>query len=247
MEQSSRNSLMIPLAIVIAGAFIAGAIFITKNPKAAPGDGTPVDQANNLAAAAENMEPITAEDHIWGNPNATVKLVVYTDPECPFCQRFEGTLKQVMDTYGKDGKVAVIYRPFIVVGNPQYHPKAAKEAEALECAAEAGGNAKYLSFYNLLMSKKDFTKNPAVGVDPADLPKLATSVGIDKTAFTSCLDGGKFAKKIADSYDLAVKAGGQGTPYTIMVAKDLKVPIQAGAIPFPQLKSAIDAVLAQVK
>lgn len=239
MEQSSKSSLLIPAAIIIAGVFIAGAILITK--QGSPSDNTPTTQT----ASAEKMQPITEKDHIWGNPNAKVKLVVYSDTECPFCQAFDSALKQAMDVYGKDGSLAIIYRHFVVVGNPKYHPKAAKEAEALECVAELGGNDKFWQYQKLIVGKKDFTKEPVVGVDPKDLPKLAASIGVNQAEFTKCLDSGKYTKFVTDSFQLAVDAGGRGTPYTVVVTGDAKVPITAGAIPFSQLKTIIDAALKQ--
>lgn len=238
MESSSKNSLLIPASIIIAGVFVAGAIFITKQPT-----GSPTTNPAAITANADNMQPISEKDHIWGNPNATVKLVVYSDTECPFCKAYDSTLKQAMDVYGKDGKLAIIYRHFVVVGNPKYHPKAGKEAEALECAAELGGNDKFWEYQKLLVSKKDFTKEPVVGVDPKDLPKLAATIGINQAKFTTCLDSGKYAKLVSESFQLAVDAGGKGTPYTVVVTGGQKVPISAGAIPFSQLKAIIDAAL----
>ncbi len=233
METTQKPNWMVPISIVIAGALIAGALIYIK------GDN------NQLAGAAqsaeehpeENMVPITAEDHILGNPNAPIKLVEYSDTDCPYCQAFHDSLNKIIDEYGKDGRVAWVYRHF------SFHPKAPKEAEASECVAEIGGNEKFFEYLDLLFKKKDFTKQPYKGLDPKDLPSLAGSIGVDKVAVNNCLESGKYKQKIADQYQQSIDAGAQGTPYTIIVTKNGKVPITKGAVPYESLKSAVESLL----
>ena len=100
-----KNNLAVPVAIVIAGALIAGAVYWS-----ARGDSVAVapqpQAAQENTGGLEKLAPVTNDDHIRGNPNAPVKIVEYSDMECPFCKRFHTTMQQVMDEYGKDGKVA---------------------------------------------------------------------------------------------------------------------------------------------
>lgn len=93
------------------------------------------------------MRPIDATDHIFGNPNAQVFVIEYSDPECPFCKNFHATMETVMKQYGDDGKVAWVYRHFPL---DSLHSKARKESEAFECAGELGGNAKFWEYANKL-------------------------------------------------------------------------------------------------
>ena len=80
------------------------------------------------------VEPVSARDHLRGAREAPVKLIEFGDTECPLCKRFHPTLKRIVDEY--PGKVAWVFRHFPIV---EIHPKAPKEAEATECAAELGG------------------------------------------------------------------------------------------------------------
>jgi thiol:disulfide interchange protein DsbC len=42
---------------------------------------------------------VTLEDSlVMGDPGAPLKVVVYTDPDCPFCGRLHGELKKVLET-----------------------------------------------------------------------------------------------------------------------------------------------------
>ncbi len=234
MRNQSSTNWLIPLSIIVAGVLIAGSLLIIKL-KQGP-------QNTSLAGVAgehleENMLPVTATDHILGNPNAPVIFVEYSDTDCPFCQQFQQSLHKIVNEYGKTGKVAWVYRHFA------FHPNAPKEAEATECVAELGGNDKFWQYVDLLFSKKDFTQTPYKGLDAGQLPDLAASIGINKFSFNDCLSSGKYKQKIADDYQNAIKAGAEGTPYTIIVTRNGKIPITTGAVPYDSLKTAVQSLL----
>ncbi|MSU45480.1 MAG: disulfide bond formation protein DsbA [Candidatus Zambryskibacteria bacterium] len=236
-HKNHKNNLAIPIAIVIAGVMIGGAvIFSNKNTN------------NNLAltpekAVVENkgdldqMMPITKEDHIRGDPNAPVKIVEYSDTECPFCKRFHNIMKQVMEEYGKDGKVAWVYRHFPL---DQLHPiKARNEATAFECANEQGGNDKFWQYADRLYEVTPSNN----GLDSAELPKIAQYVGLNVSKFNTCLSSGKYDQHIQDDLDNAMATGGQGTPWSIIVGPNGKKYPLSGAQPVSVINQLIDLAL----
>ena len=236
--QSPKTILTMPIAVVIAGALIAGAVIYSGgkttngNTANAPQQQPAAQQTGDL----EKMTPITSKDHIRGNPDAPVKIVEYSDTECPFCKRFHTTMKEVMDEYGKDGKVAWVYRHFPL---DQLHSKARKEAVALECANEQGGNDKFWSYADRL-----YEITPANnGLDPAELPKIAQFVGLDTAKFNTCLASTKYDKHIEDEVQNAQATGGNGTPWSIVVAKNGKKYPLSGAQPYASVKQMIESVL----
>jgi protein-disulfide isomerase len=234
-QTTQKNTLAMPIAVVIAGALIALAVFYSngKTPTAnAPQQQVVAQQTGDL----EQMIPVSKEDHIRGNFDASVKIVEYSDTECPFCKRFHTTMQQVVDEYGKSGKVAWVYRHFPL---DQLHSKARKEAEATECAAELGGNDKFWEYLDRLMEVTPANN----GLDPAELPKIATYVGLDASKFNTCLTSGKYAQKIEEHVQNAVATGGNGTPWSIVVgAKGKKYPL-SGAQPYASVKQLIDLAL----
>jgi protein-disulfide isomerase len=238
MEENTQNqkNLATPVAIVIAGAFIAIALYFggASVPVANnPGQQPPAPQTGDLEA----MKPVSNDDHIRGNPNAQVKIVEYSDTECPFCKRFHPTMLQVMDEYGKNGKVAWVYRHFPL---DQLHSKARKEAEATECAAELGGNDKFWSYLDRLMEVTPANN----GLDPSELPKIAEYVGLDTAKFNECLSSGRYAQKIEEHVQNAIATGGNGTPWSIVVGKNEKKYPLSGAQPYEAVKQLIDSALA---
>ncbi|OGG47439.1 hypothetical protein A2761_03145 [Candidatus Kaiserbacteria bacterium RIFCSPHIGHO2_01_FULL_51_33] len=233
--EAKSRSLSIPIAIVVAGVLIAGAVFIDKNPGTST---TPRDTENTTATNQEvTLRPVSAADHLYGNPAADIIVVEYSDLECPYCKVFHQTLTQLMKDYGKSGKLAWVYRHFPL---PELHPKASKEAEASECAAELGGNDAFWKFINGV-----FAVTPSNnGLDPAELPRIATSIGLNQKAFEACLASGKYQAKIKADYDDAYAAGGRGTPYSILITGNQKIPID-GAQPYSAVKAVIENLLAE--
>lgn len=229
------EKIAVPIAIILAGGLIAGALYLS-NTKA----GTvakPVAQQAGTQATAGKIRPVSGSDHILGNPNAQVIIVEYSDTECPYCKQFHATLHQVINDYGASGKVAWVYRDFPI---PQLHPKAPKEAEATECAGELGGPSVYWKYLDEIYAITPSNN----GLDTAQLPKIAKDVGLNVDAFNSCLSSGKYAQKVETDRAEAVAAGGNGTPFSVLITtKDgTQTPI-TGAYPYEQLKPMIDALL----
>lgn len=235
IDQNQKNTLAMPIAVIIAGVLIAGAV-IYSGGKTSNGNTAKIPQqqpAEQQTGDLEQMIPVSSKDHIRGDINAPVKIVEYSDTECPFCKRFHDTMKQVIDEYGKDGKVAWVYRHFPL---DQLHPKARKEAIALECANELGGNDKFWEYTDRL-----YEITPANnGLDLAELPKIAEYVGLDKVQFSTCLASTKYDKHIQDEVENAQATGGNGTPWSIVVGKDGKKYPLSGAQPISAIKQLID-------
>ncbi len=227
MENEQTSKFLVPVAIVIAGALIAGAIY---------GGGGKMGGTTNTKQVADNIEipAISAEDHVLGNPNADVVIVEYSDTECPFCKVFHNTLKDIMSTYGN--KVAWSYRHFPIA---QLHSRATKEAEATECAASLGGNAAFWKYLDKIFE----TTNSNDSLDPNQLPILAQGPGIDHQGFVNCLSSGQFTQKVQDSVAEAIKIGARGTPYSVLISKDGKKIVVNGAEPFEMVKAKIDSLL----
>jgi protein-disulfide isomerase len=232
------NKLAIPIAIIIAGGLVAGSLYLSNaNGAKLAAQKTADAQAQQASATGPiDMRPVSADDHILGNPNADLVIVEYSDTECPYCKVFHQAMQQAMSEYGKDGKVAWVYRHFPI---SQLHSKAPKEAEATECANELGGPAKFWEFTNMVYAQTNSNNS----LDPAQLPVFAKAVGLDVKAFNTCLASGKYAAKVQADYTDAVKSGGRGTPHSIFITKDgTKTPVD-GALPYENLKSTIDAML----
>lgn len=227
----THNPWVIPLSIVLAGAFIGAGIFISK---AAPPGSALGPQTNVVGDIVVN--PVGPADHILGNPNAPIKIIEFSDTECPFCKEFQTTMQEVMDTYGKAGQVAWVYRHYPI---DQLHTRAHHEAVATECANEIGGTADFWQYINDVFARTNSNDT----LDPAALPDIAKEVGLDLGKFNTCLASTRYDNLILQDSQDAVRAGATGTPYSVLVtATGDKVAIK-GAEPYDVMKALIDSAL----
>lgn len=217
-----KKSLTVPTAIVIAGIIIAGAVLFsntnrptTASPATNPNQGTPT----SITQTDIPIQPVSIDEHYTGDPAAPVVIVEFSDTECPFCKVFHVSMNRLMDTLGKSGKVAWVYRHFPLWkeenGVPALHSRAGKEAEALECAAKLGGNTKFWEYTNRLYATTPSNNQ----LDPKRLPEFARDLGLDEKAFTSCLESGEFAAVVEADYQEAKAAGANGTPFSVIYVR----------------------------
>jgi protein-disulfide isomerase len=204
-DQANKQSFAIPVAIVLAGLLIGGAVYMSgKNAGPAK-----AGYVNPLAQATRdiNIRPLSDADHILGSTNADITIVEYSDTGCPFCKNFHSTLQTIMKEYGTGGKVAWAYRHFPIA---QLHQKATKEAQASECAADQGKFWQYIDQIYAITPSND-------GLDHAKLPEIAKSLGLDLNTFNACLSSDRHLAEIAASVTDAQNAGANGTPSSFLV------------------------------
>lgn len=225
---------MLAVFFVVGFFVLLGIVLKDRDKKtAAPAPATADSGAAPAAPAEINLQPISDDDWVRGQRDAKISVVEFSDLECPFCKSFHPTMQRLIKEYPND--VKWVWRHFPLTS---LHPKAPKEAEAAECAGELGGNDGFWKYVDRL-----FEVTPSNnGLDPAELPKIATTVGLDESKFTACLDSGKYSQKVADQAQDAVAAGAQGTPYSVIVVGDEKIPV-SGALPYEQIKSFVDSQL----
>lgn len=180
------------------------------------------------------VPPLTASDHIRGDKNAPLTLIVYSDYECPFCKSFHPTTQQILSQYA--GKVKLAFRHYPL----SFHANAQKQAEAGECIAELGGNEAFWNYTDKIFER---TTSNGYGFALDKLPALAAEVGVNQAKFKTCLDSGKFAQAVQDSENAAAAAGVQGTPGSFLIGKNGSAQLISGAVPLEQFKAAIDAAL----
>jgi len=217
-----KNNLTIPVAIIIAAAIIGGAVIFTKGESK---NTNSIDKTKEKASFNVSIRPISDDDHILGDPDAKIKIVEFSDTECPYCKVFHGTMHQVINEYGKGGKVAWVYRHLPL---DALHSKARNEAEATECAAELSGNTGFWNYTDALYATT--TSNNTL--DPNKLPLIAEQAGLNRTQFEECLSSGRNASKVEEDVKEAMSNGGNGTPFNVIIDKSGNQIPFSGAYPY---------------
>lgn len=217
-NKEPNNIYIIASSIIVAGLLIAGAILYNS------GFSNKNNQANvkeSLGGKTEiSVSPISDSDHVLGDKNAPVKIFEYSDLECPYCGKFQDTmLNEIKADYIDTGKVAWVYRHLPL----SIHPNAEKKAEASECVAELGGNDAFWKFADELFKNE--------GIKISELSGIAKSLGIDEKSFSSCVDSGKYASKIATEAAEGTKNGAEGTPFSLVFNEKGYIGMIPGAYP----------------
>jgi protein-disulfide isomerase len=154
-----------------------------------------------------------------GGTRAPVTIIEFSDYQCPFCQRAETVVDQVVQTYGD--KVRLVFRDYPL----PMHPQARPAAEAANCANAQG---KFWDYHAKL-----FANQSALGEDK--LKEYATQVGLDGAKFEQCLADKPFKSAIDKDIADGGKVGVNGTPAFFINGRML-----SGAQPFEKFKEVID-------
>lgn len=195
------------------------------------------EQERQAAEMAKNVRRVsTSRDHIFGNTDAEVTLIEYSDFECPYCKRYHLIPKAVVEAY--DGRVNWVYRHFPL---GFHNPGAQKQAEASECAAELGGNDSFWAYADEIYAR---TESNGKGFPLEALVPLAEELGLAGESFQDCLDSEKYAARVREDLEEGASIGISGTPGTILLNNETgEVRMISGALSLATLKTKVDQLL----
>jgi protein-disulfide isomerase len=185
------------------------------------------NQPNKPAAPAQAADntvykvPV-GEGSCKGPADAKVTIIEYSDFQCPFCSRVVPTIKQIVDTYGKDVRICFKQNPL------PFHQDAPLAATASLAAGEQG---KFWDMHDALFANQQDLKRPS-------LEATAQKLGLNMDKFKAALDNNPYKARIEAEVNEAANFGARGTPSFFINGKSLR-----GAQPFDAFKSAIDGAL----
>ncbi len=227
-REQQRNRLL-SIGAIVLGALVVFIVMILPNLM-------PVDITESTSFERPN-----AEFNAAGDSDAPIKITEYSDYQCPYCGRFvEQTEEQLVQTYVASGQVYFIFRSLgLFIG-----PESQAAAEAAYCA---GDENKYWQYHDML-----FANNTGENVGDYTTRKLqafAEALGLDMTAFNSCLDSGKYAERVTQDGVDGMEAGINATPSFVLsytVNGEMKTRIIKGAQAFGAFQTEIEAALAEI-
>jgi len=198
------------------------------------GDGITAEGSSGQGSAAWSDDaaaiPVSAKDPVWGSRTAPVTIVVFSDFQCPFCSRVEGTMDEVKKNYGKD-KVRIVWK-----NEPlPFHNAAKPAAIAAEAVFRAKGSDAFWKFHAAAFKNQQ-------GLNDENYVKWAGEAGVDKATFEKFKADPSVAKKVDEDTELSKKVGANGTPHFYINGEEL-----SGAQPYEKFKEAIDRQLEKAK
>lgn len=168
------------------------------------------------------VAPVSSADHIRGNPQAPVTMILYSDFECPFCARHLPSVTRILTEFPQD--VRLVYRQYPLTS---IHPQAQAAAEASECAGRVGGSSVFWSMHDLLFQN-------TAQLDTISVTSLASRIELNPSAFKSCMDNHEGAGKVHQDLLTGGDAGVDGTPATFVNGK-----LVSGAVPYATLRQEV--------
>src|SRR5690348_2724487 len=126
---------LLVLVLIIWGLYVA--MQRSASPNGLPNVGAPA--------------PVTAADHVIGDPTAPVTLMEYGDFQCPACGEYAPLIEQLIAAEGSS-TLRVVFRHFPL---PQ-HANAMVAAEAAEAASDQG---KFWDMYRLIYAGQSSWEN----------------------------------------------------------------------------------------
>ena len=216
----SFQAYSIPISIVIGAALVAGAIIFTNQQEAGPrGQGqAPEDKM----LAKSDVKPTRSENRaIYGDTEAPVTIVEFSDYQCPYCARLHPTIKQIVDE--SEGGINWEYRHLPL----PFHTSAEFASVVGECVYQKQGNEAFWEYGDLVLQNQR-------GMNQQQLIGFGKQLGLSDADIEACANDQSIAAQINADMAAAQALGGSGTPFSVIVFADGSLRPVSGALPYAQ-------------
>lgn len=159
---------------------------------------------------------VDPEWQAWGNPDAKVTMIEFSEFQCPFCKLAAFSLKPYFQEFKKDMRFYFVNYPLDMQCNDQIthpmHPLACFAAKAGICAGKKGD---FWTFHDdIFRNQQKISKDMMLG--------LAAKRGWDKDEFMACIDSPEVAESLKKQLDIANKIYVNSTPTIILNGRKVK-------------------------
>lgn len=157
-----------------------------------------------------------------GPSTASVRIVEFSDFECPFCRKMSFRLDSLRQRHPAD--VAVVYHHFPLV----QHLHALAAANAAECAADQDA---FEAFHDKLFQRPDLVEAEA-------WDSVGRLVGLEPTRFLACVASAEHRDAVQRDVQEGERLGIEGTPAII-----IRGSMTTGTIATTELEEMVDDAL----
>ena len=201
---------------ILTATLVVGAVYLAIRP-----GGVVRAEINRIqdawierAALSREWEQIRDGSMRFDDSGEQVRLVVFSDYECPYCRDFHHALNEFLRSYGD---VGVAYRNLPL----RIHANADAAARAVVCADEQG---RFRALHTWFFETSDWRTIPEWSreADAAQLPDIA--------AFVSCIGSERARARVAADLALAQRLKIRGTPALVTKNKIVRGTLSADAL-----------------
>ena len=222
--------LMIGLLVSSKGGFLADLRDDSNVPTGAE-QGVPDVNPDDLEVVDVSMD----DDAVFGDADAPVTIVEFSDFQCPYCHSFyEETMPSLVKDYIDTGKVKLIFRDFPLSGHPQAN-LAAQAAECVRSVSDAAPDDEaFFAFHDWLFENTSLWSGQDTAKDTF-VKAASDEFGLD---IQSCLDNSDMADEVNSDLTAGRGYGVSGTPSFFINGKKL-----VGAWPYEVFQTVIESEL----
>lgn len=228
-RERRRRSALVTAVILAALALIGGIAFAVYSSRDVTGEfgATPKGVVDDYAIP-------------WGEDAAPVKVVVYEDFLCPFCQKFDAGSAALLEDYVDGGQVQVRYRVVTFLSSLGTYSADAANAHAV--VLDQGGQEAAKEFHNDLFANQPPEGGPYPDLD--DLVDRAVDAGVSRPAAQRGIEDAVFEEFVANGTDEAQRVGKiDGTPTVFVDGVEIEDAISEQDL-VDKVQAAIEAALA---
>jgi protein-disulfide isomerase len=179
----------------------------------------------NISLAPPSV-PLELDDGLSpakGSSKPLVTIVEFSDFECPFCSAVQSTLKQIVQSYGRDVRLVFKHLPL------EGHRNSLPAARAAYCAAEQD---RFWQFHDALFASKNLS--------PTVFTQIANDLGLGLPKFQACLSSEQSRAGVVKDIETARIFRIESTPSFIVNGK-----LVQGALSFADFQKIIEQELSQ--
>ena len=202
MSEAGENSLFIK-AILLIGAAV-GLVAITWGIITLSSPTSDTTSNSFDGEVAEALPEVTDEDHVFGDRDAQVTIVEYSDFQCPACAQYEPVLKRLTEDYPED--VRVVYRHFPL---RSIHANAEPAARASEAAALQG---EFEAYHDELFDTQDEWSSLRGGERDEFFVEIARGLELDVEEFEADYESEEVKEAVREDLQAAQDLGLNSTP-----------------------------------
>jgi protein-disulfide isomerase len=238
--QAPRSPVVVVLIIAAVVALGAVGYALSSNVSGNNMAMAPIDVPglNNTDSLRALATPISK-----GSATAQIKIIEFGDYQCPSCRYFHDSIKPRLElAYIDTGIAQFVFYDFPL---SQIHPYAFLAARAARCAGDQG-NEQYWQYHTKLYQNQP-TWSTRAQPPARELVTYAEELGMDESAFESCLRSDKYADVVTANQKAAQNLNLPGTP-AVLIQLGNGIPRQVEwtnlETLYPAIVAAMDSVQA---
>ncbi|MCB0101800.1 MAG: DsbA family protein [Anaerolineales bacterium] len=230
IRRKEKQSRLVSILLITLGAVFVAFFIIWPNVK-------PVAEV----VTPPQVTRTNADFNKVGDPNAPIKILEYSDFQCPYCRIFyENTEAQLIEQYVDTG---VVYFEYKSVGG-FIGPESRDAAETAYCAGDQG---MFWEMHDAIFANQ--TGENVGAYSTRRLEALADAIGLDMGEYNDCISTGKYADLVEQDATDATAAGIQATPSFLVLYEvngETQTRVIQGAQGIDVFTQEIEAALAEM-